>query len=365
MFLKSEFGFAYNLGYNTDGTFDYRSDNAPGTQNLRNLARSGIALQSQFLVGRVGVADAQVAASRDAVNARWSGLNPPPPGVPVGDYLDTCGSNKQNKGCAYAMYNVFKGLKLQEIDSLAAAADWHGEYEDWLVANQVDPGGTTGGHWAGATGKIAMTFSCCTNDNSANAAIAELILAPTALIPPDPGLFSTVGLSPATATNPVGTDHTVTATALSAAKVPIPGVTIDFEVISGPNSGKTGTDTTNVDGEAHFTYHDDAGVVGTDEIRAFIGKGTAGQIASNIVEKNWVIAVTRCDADVDGDVDRDDLTIIRAATRTDASGPTDPRDGNGDGKINAADVRYCTLRCTRAACATDPVVLGSGPNGGQ
>jgi hypothetical protein len=263
-----------------------------------------------------------------------------------------------NKGCAYAMFNVFKGLKLYGISSIPAASDWHGEYEDWLVANQSDPTSTSGGGWFGGVGKTAMVFSCCANDHSANAAIAELILAPTALIPPDPGLFSTVGLSPLTATNPVGTDHTVTALAQSAAKQPIPGVTISFEIISGPNDGKTGSDITDVDGKATFTYHDDAGVVGTDRIQAFIGKDTSGELASNVVEKNWVLEVTKCDADADDDVDLDDLTIIRAATRTDASGPEDPRDGNSDGRINAADVRYCTLRCTRAACSTGVAPVG-------
>jgi PKD repeat protein len=355
-FVKDEFeAFAYPQGFNTDGTFDYRANGNPATAGGvgNNLARSGIAMQAQHYIGK-GVGDPQVVASRNAISSRWSGLNPP------GDYLDTCGSNKQNKGCAYAMYNVFKALKIQGITSLAAAADWYGEYEDWLVANQTDPTATTGGSWTGGVGKTAMTFSCCHNDNTANAAIAELILSPVALIPPDPGLFRTVGLSPATATNPVGTDHTVTATALSAAKAPIPGVTIDFEVLTGPNAGKTGSDTTDTDGKATFTYHDDAGVVGTDTIQASIDSA-AGVLLSNIVEKHWVVAVTRCDADVDGDVDTDDLRIIRAATRTDASGPTDPRDGNGDGRINAADVRFCTLRCTRAACAVEEEIL-TGPN---
>jgi hypothetical protein len=54
----------------------------------------------------------------------------------------------------------------------------------------------------------------------------------------------------------------------------------------------------------------------------------------------------RCDVDSDGDIDMTDLAAIRAALRQPASGPTDPRDGNGDGKINSADYRYCSLRLT-------------------
>jgi hypothetical protein len=44
-------------------------------------------------------------------------------------------------------------------------------------------------------------------------------------------------------------------------------------------------------------------------------------------------------------VDLEDIALIRQSTRTQPS-PGDPRDANGDGRINAADVRYCTLRLT-------------------
>ncbi len=57
-----------------------------------------------------------------------------------------------------------------------------------------------------------------------------------------------------------------------------------------------------------------------------------------------------CDVDSDGDIDNADLTLIRTAVgQTPAA--NDPRDANLDGKITIADVRFCTLRCTRAQCA--------------
>ena len=77
-----------------------------------------------------------------------------------------------------------------------------------------------------------------------------------------------------------------------------------------------------------------------------------GALGSNVVEKIWQAGVNRCDADSDSDIDSADLLIIRNANRQNASSATDPRDGNGDGVINVADVRYCQLRCTRASCAT-------------
>ena len=84
-----------------------------------------------------------------------------------------------------------------------------------------------------------------------------------ALIAPDPTLFSTVGLAPATALLPPGGSHTVTATATSAGGAPVAGVTITFRVVTGPNTGVTGEATTNATGQAAFTYAD-AGGAGRD-----------------------------------------------------------------------------------------------------
>ena len=275
----------------------------------------------------------------------------------AGDYTDTCGFNKMNKGCAYAMFNVFKGLKLFGVTTLPSVNrpagsvgdpdDWYADYEDWLVANQTSPTSTSGGHWAG------MTFSCCYNDNSANAAIAELILAPVALIAPDPTKFSTVGLQHGTPLstnpddNPVGTAHTVTAKAESTGGSPIPGVTISFQV-TGRNSA-TGSSSTNASGIATFSYTDSgpSGSEGSDNIQAFIGQ-VGSDLSSNVVVKNWVLdqALT-CDVDEDGDVDNTDIALIRAKNGQTAL-PGDPFDPNGDGKINVADQRYCALRRTPA-----------------
>lgn len=57
-----------------------------------------------------------------------------------------------------------------------------------------------------------------------------------------------------------------------------------------------------------------------------------------------------CDIDLDGDVDSNDINLIRAAIGT-APSPSDPRDANGDGLITINDVRACTLQCTKPRCA--------------
>jgi len=159
-----------------------------------------------------------------------------------------------------------------------------------------------------------------------------------ALVAPDPVLFSTVGLSPLTATNPVGSSHTVTAFTQAANNAPVPGVTINFKVNTGPNTGKTGTGTTGADGKTSFTYTDTAGP-GTDEIQAFVG----ATLSSNKVLKIWGLA---CDINNDGKVSPADLRLIQAKLNTVATGPTDPLDANRDGVVNVADMRYCQLRLT-------------------
>ena len=74
-------------------------------------------------------------------------------------------------------------------------------------------------------------------------------------------------LTPGTATNPPGTSHTVTATVRDQASAVLPGVTVTFSVVSGPNAGAGGTGVTDVNGQATFTYTSN-GLTGTDSIQA-------------------------------------------------------------------------------------------------
>lgn len=277
-FVKDEFiNFAIPIGLNNDGSFDYNPNNNPATYGgiPPNMAKVGIGLQTMFYGGIVGLGDARVVAARNSVNIRWNG--------PVGGDSYACNLNGRNNfACSYAMFNVFKGLKLHGITTLPnvtrADDDWYAEYVDWLLGNQSAPTTLTGGHWP------SLGFSCCgPNDHAVTAAMAELILAPVALIAPDPTLFSTVGLGPATALLAPFGQHTVTAKATSAGGAAVPGATVRFEVISGPNAGKTGQATTDVNGEAAFTYTDDGGP-GRDTIQAFIGT-----LGSNVVEALWQV----------------------------------------------------------------------------
>ena len=93
-------------------------------------------------------------------------------------------------------------------------------------------------------------------------------------------------LSPTGVTNPVGTQHTVTAKVSNDNGAPVLGTVVTFNVISGPNTDDTGTDTTDVNGEATFTYTGDGGA-GTDQIQASFVDSQAITKTSNTVTNEW------------------------------------------------------------------------------
>jgi hypothetical protein len=84
---------------------------------------------------------------------------------------------------------------------------------------------------------------------------------------------ASIALAPATATNELGTPgqtHTVTATVSAGTAITVAGVTVNFDIISGPNAGKMMTATTDSKGEAVFTYTATQHLagLGTDKIQA-------------------------------------------------------------------------------------------------
>jgi hypothetical protein len=97
-------------------------------------------------------------------------------------------------------------------------------------------------------------------------------------------------LTPATATNPPGTNHTVTAT-VTQDGVPMPGVTVNFSVTSGPNTGQSGSRTTDDLGQARFTYTSN-GVQGTDTIQA--SGSVSGDAFSCAATKTWAVTTVSC-----------------------------------------------------------------------
>ena len=107
------------------------------------------------------------------------------------------------------------------------------------------------------------------------------------------GPATTLTLSPVTATNPVDTMHCVTATVTNAVGVPQPGVIVRFTVTGSVT--RSGSDTTDVNGEAEFCYMGPA-LPGADVIRAFADTDNdsmedAGE-PFGVASKIWVLPTT-------------------------------------------------------------------------
>jgi hypothetical protein len=98
-------------------------------------------------------------------------------------------------------------------------------------------------------------------------------------------LITSIQLSPASATNPVGSSHTLTA-AVEENSTPVVGTTVTFTVISGPHAGMLpGTAVTDASGNAQFTYT--GTTAGTDTIEASYVDSAGMTRTSNQVTKVW------------------------------------------------------------------------------
>jgi parallel beta-helix repeat protein len=102
--------------------------------------------------------------------------------------------------------------------------------------------------------------------------------------------LETIALSPVSATNIVGSQHTVTATVEDESAEPIEGIKVSFDITFGPHLGGNGTDTTDSNGQATFTYTGTS--VGDDTIEASFVDFYGRTITSNAVTKTWEVIST-------------------------------------------------------------------------
>ncbi len=103
-------------------------------------------------------------------------------------------------------------------------------------------------------------------------------------------------------------------------------------------------------------------LVGSNTLSPTLIPATAGTYGIRLVVDDSAVAsvpaklgivVPRLgDIDMDGDVDSVDLGRINSALNTNASGPNDLRDLDGDGRITGLDARKLVTLCTRPRCAT-------------
>ena len=92
-------------------------------------------------------------------------------------------------------------------------------------------------------------------------------------------------LSPASATNPLNTQHTLTAKVQDDDGNPVVGEVVTIEVTAGPNAGTSGTGPTDKDGQLQLTYL--GTTAGTDTIIASFVDDSGKTITSNEATKRW------------------------------------------------------------------------------
>lgn len=92
-------------------------------------------------------------------------------------------------------------------------------------------------------------------------------------------------LSQAVNNQPIGETHTVTATVQDEDHNPLEGVSVDFEVIAGPNAGNIFTALTDSDGQAMYSYV--GSEPGVDQIQACFENSLAEVQCSNVLNFQW------------------------------------------------------------------------------
>ena len=132
-----------------------------------------------------------------------------------------------------------------------------------------------------ATGDTNISVFTRNPSNDDNILFAALLLSSTTAI-----VGEGIVLGPATATNDVGTQHTVTATVQDDDGNPVVGRDVTFTIVSGPHTGLTGTVPTDAGGQATFTYTGTA--AGVDTIVATFVDSQGQTQTSNQVTKEWV-----------------------------------------------------------------------------
>ena len=166
--------------------------------------------------------------------------------------------------CSQSVYRLSPaGVVIQEYPKPATETSF-------LFALNLDPDNETfwtAGFFTGniyrigiTSGLVVTTFTAPANPTLAGLAVFGEI---TAARPP-----ANLTLSPATDTNPVGTQHCVTATVTDSSSQPVEGVLVRFSVTGTAGNAASGSDDTDVNGQATFCYIGPS-VPSVDTIRAY------------------------------------------------------------------------------------------------
>jgi len=158
-------------------------------------------------------------------------------------------------------------------------------------------------------------------------------------------------LSPEFATNPVGTEHTVTATVFDEFADPLPDRSVTIEITSGPNAGVSGTGVTDESGMFSLTYTDAAGP-GVDILIASFEDSEGQTQFSNEAQKEWLA----------GDQDPPECYLLSVDPGPPMAIQIFTQDtGSGMADITVLDSDNATVNIPDFAVGTtDPVIVNAG-----
>ena len=190
----------------------------------------------------------------------------------------------------------------------------------------------------------------------------------------DVALPATLTLTPATATNPVNTQHCVTATVEDVSGNPTPNVTVRFKVTGSVTT--SGSATTNANGQATFCYTGPA-LPGADAITAYADTNAnntqdAGE-PTGAATKTWVLPGTTplCAITITNGgqitADNGDKATFGGNAKADATGKTSGQEEYQDKglaqKMNMHSINVLAIVCqgtTQASIYGQATINGSG-----
>jgi len=174
---------------------------------------------------------------------------------------------------------------------------------------------------------------------------------PESLVGCNGGTPEKVELSPLTATNTVGTSHTVTATVTDACGKPVSGATVQFTVTRTPPPGTSGS-VTGSGGTCEFTYKGPI-LPATDLITGCAGPG--GTAPCGTATKSWVLPppTALCSADITQGgwmiADNGDRVSFGGVAHTDQAAAPSGEEQYTDKKalLNAHSINIVSITCSK------------------
>lgn len=247
---QAVFTYVGDGGAGTDAILVYSDLNRDGQLSVNESVASTVRLWTGTAAAAITLTPAHATNARGTVHTVTATLSPAASGVLVGFRVTSgpnvgLGANVASNGSGQATF-TYTGNGGAGIDTILGFADHNAN----LALDAGEPATAVTKQWTGTT------------------------------------MVTSISLTPASATNPVRTNHTVTATVSPVRS----GVLVRFRVTSGPNVNAQGASTTNTSGKAGFTYTG-GGTAGSDVILAFSDGNANGQIDNGepiaIASKAW------------------------------------------------------------------------------